>query len=308
MDNWKPISGPYCTPRDFDTFEPFPELPPIVSEQLDQWLNALRVQPVSAVEWDWAKNWAFGPRTINDSMWFWFERGNGWGWLGREENHFNISEGGMMMIPQGVPHMVGQQPGETCHVFAVHFYAQVYDAINLLDLLSFPGYFPPTPESPFAVASYRLVREFALRAPGWQRAMSGDIMRVLLYIIRFHGADLHIPGGSEGHPELIRLLPALKLVSQNFADPDLAVGDLAEQVFLSEGQFRKLFRRVIGVSPVRFIQRQRIERACVMLSTTEMSVERIAEACGFSDVPFFIRTFKAWTQLSPSRFRKAREA
>ena len=38
--------------------------------------------------------------------------------------------------------------------------------------------------------------------------MAADILRVLFYMIRYHGAGLHIPKGVEGHPELLRLLRA----------------------------------------------------------------------------------------------------
>jgi len=70
-------------------------------------------------------------------------------------------------------------------------------------------------------------------------------------------------------------------------------------------QFRKLFKRVTGLNPVRFIQRRRVERACVMLRTTTLSIEQIAEACGFSDPPFFFRIFRLWTGTSPNQYRSA---
>lgn len=307
MQPSQPPQELHDTPRDYSTFEPFPQIPDVPAEQLDQWLNAVRVQPISAIEWDWPKGWTVGPRVINDSMWFWFESGQGWGWVGSEQSRFHINAGDLMLIPQGVPHMVGEDAGEQCHVFAVHFYAQVYGGINLLELLGFPPHFPGTPIAPYRAASHRLAREFAIRAPGWGPAMAADILRVLFHMIRYHGSALHLPRGAEGHPELLRLWPALELIEQKVADPALAVGDLAARVCLSEGQFRKLFRRVTGLSPVRFIQRQRIERACTLLRTSNQSIEQIAESCGFNDGFFFMRVFKAWTRISPSRYRKVRE-
>jgi AraC-like DNA-binding protein len=307
MQTWHPTHGPLDTPREYETFEAFPQAPDVPGEQLDQWLNALRVQPISAVEWNWAPGWAVGPRVVNDSMWFWFESGDGWGWTGSEKNRFEIKHGDLMLIRQGVPHMVGQNPGVRSHVYAVHFYAQIFGGVNLLELLGFPSHFPGTPVAPYKVASERLAREFAIRAPGWMPAMAADVLRVLFHMIRYHGSALHIPIGTEGNAELLRLLPALELIEQNVGDPELAVGEMAGRVSLGEGQFRKLFRRVTGLSPVRFIQRQRIERAITLLLTTEMSIEHIAESCGFNDTPFFIRVFKARTGLSPSRYRKFRD-
>jgi AraC-like DNA-binding protein len=307
MQTWRPVPGPFDTPRDLEDFEPFPSIPEAPDDQLDYWLNALRVQPISAVEWDWAEGWAVGPRAINDSMWFWFERGNGWGWVGDEEQRFRVRAGDLMLIPQGARHMVGQDAGERSHVYAVHFYAHVIGGINLLDLLGFPAHFPGSPESPYREASHRLAREFAVAAPGWATAMVADILRVLFYMIRHHGSSMRLPQGTTGHPELLRLLPVLEMIEQRISDPKLAVGDLAAKVCLSESQFRKLFRRVTGMGPVHFIQGQRIKRACALLRTSDLSVGRIAELCGFNDQSFFVRIFKGRTHTSPSHYRKVRE-
>lgn len=303
----QPIPGPFDTPRDFSTFDPFPQIPGVPEDQLDYWLNALSVQPISAVEWDWDEGWAVGPRTVNDSMWFWFASGNGWGWVGGEDRRFQINAGDLVLIPQGMKHLIGQEAGVRSHIFAIHFYAQVIGGINLLDLLGFPAHFPGSPDAPYSAASRRLAHEFAIQAPGWAPAMAADILRVLFYMIRRHGSSMHLPRGAVGQPELLRLLPALEMIEQNIADPELAVGALAAKVCLSESQFRKLFRRVTGVSPIHFIQGQRIKRACTLLRTSDLSVGRIAELCGFNDLPFFVRIFKAWTHNAPSRYRKIRE-
>jgi AraC-like DNA-binding protein len=212
-----------------------------------------------------------------------------------------------MLIPQGARHMVGQDAGERSHIFAIHFYANIVGGINLLDLLGFPAYFPGLPDAPYQMASHRLAREFAVAAPGWVTAMATDILRVLFYLIRRHGSSMRLPQGTTGRPELLRLLPALEMIEQMISDHELSVGDLAAQVCLSESQFRKLFRRVTGMGPVQFIQSQRIKRACALLRTSDLSVGRITELCGFNDQSFFVRIFKAHTNTSPSHYRKVRE-
>jgi AraC-like DNA-binding protein len=70
-------------------------------------------------------------------------------------------------------------------------------------------------------------------------------------------------------------------------------------------QFRKLFRRVTGSSPARYIQSRRIERACRTLRESDASVEEAALAAGFSDSAFFCRVFKMWTRTTPTEYRKS---
>jgi len=299
--------GELAVPRDPRGFEPFPELPPGPPATLAQWLEGLRIHPISAVEWQVSERWELGPRVLNDSMWFWFETGAATGYVGPAESapRFRIGPGDLMLIPQGTEHHIKQDQGVAMHLICIHFHAQVFEGINILDLLGFPPLAQAALGAPFAEASRKLAREFAVKAPGWRSAMALHIREVLLYIVRHCGKDFHAPGAGEAHAELPRLLPALEYLDRNLAQPGLSVGALAKQVFLSEVQFRKLFRRVTGAAPVQFIQRRRIESACQMLRGSELSLEEIAEACGFADVPFFSRVFKHWTKTTPARYREA---
>ena len=292
-------------PRDLNTFEPFPLVEGISTGQLEQWIEALRVQPISAIEWQWQQHWAVGPRAINDSMWFWIQKGYGHGWTGNRANQFRLGPGDLMLIPQGIEHRITQDEGEAMHLIAVHFHAHVFGGINVLELLGFPPRIPDLPDGFFAGASRRLAREFAVKAPGWTTAMTTEIFNVLVLALRNYGSEFRATAGAISHTELPRLLPALETIDRHIANPQLTVGELAKRVFLSEVQFRKLFKRVTGINPVRFIQRRRVERACVMLRTTTLGIEQIAEACGFSDPPFFFRIFRLWTGTSPNQYRSA---
>lgn len=302
-----PVSTPrgeLAVHRDPKGFEAFPGLPPGEPKLLAQWLEAVRVHPISSVEWQCSDQWELGPRVLNDSMWFWFASGAGVGRVGDSE-YFRIRPGDLMLIPQGAEHHIRQDPGVAMHLITAHFHAQVFEGVNVLDLLGFPPHFTGTGDAPYEAATRRLAREFALKAPGWRTAMAAEIQLVLLYLARHHGPRFRAPGTGQAHAELPRLLPVLEYIDRNLGEPALAVGDLAKQLFVSEVQFRKLFRRVTGVSPVRFVQRRRIESACRMLRGSEMNVDEIAAACGFADVPFFSRVFKQWTKTTPARYRDA---
>ncbi|MCK6472031.1 MAG: AraC family transcriptional regulator [Planctomycetes bacterium] len=289
-------------PDKFPRFSPGPNVP---DERLDQWLEAVRITPLSSHEWQCSERWELGPRIVNDSMWHWIESGSGWGRVGAEGKRFRIKAGDLVLMPQGAEHNIRQDKGVAMHLFAVHFHAHVYGSINLLDLLGFPGHLPGGPKTPYADACKRLAREFAVKAPGWRRSMGNTILQVLLYMIREEGERFRAPHAKAAHAELPRLLPALEFIDRNLDDRHLKVLDLAKQLFVSEVQFRKLFRRVTGMSPVRFLQRRRIERACSLLRGSDLGIEQIAEQCGFADASFFCRVFKHWTKMTPGHYRTA---
>ncbi len=65
----------------------------------------------------------------------------------------------------------------------------------------------------------------------------------------------------------------------------------------------RLFKRVTGESIIKYKNRQRIEMAKFLLSTTEKDIQTISEEIGFKDQYYFIRYFKKIIGYSPAQFR-----
>lgn len=60
-------------------------------------------------------------------------------------------------------------------------------------------------------------------------------------------------------------------------------GDLAAAAGLSPRTFARRLQRTTGLSPVRFVQRMRVERAIELLETTRLSFEQIAWQIGYAE-------------------------
>ena len=60
-----------------------------------------------------------------------------------------------------------------------------------------------------------------------------------------------------------------------------------------------------GQTPFQYLQGLRIERARVMLETTYVPVEQIAQACGYTDVGTFRRVFLKMTGDLPGVYRES---
>lgn len=65
----------------------------------------------------------------------------------------------------------------------------------------------------------------------------------------------------------------------------------------------RLFKRVTGESIIKYKNRQRVEMAKFLLSTTEKDIQTISEEIGFKDPYYFIRYFKKIIGYSPAQFR-----
>lgn len=66
------------------------------------------------------------------------------------------------------------------------------------------------------------------------------------------------------------------------------------------------FRRITGLPPMKFVIRQRVQRACTLLEESRMTIEQIAETAGYRDVFFFSRQFRQVQGTPPGAYRKSR--
>ncbi|NUU68249.1 helix-turn-helix transcriptional regulator [Enterobacteriaceae bacterium BIT-l23] len=79
---------------------------------------------------------------------------------------------------------------------------------------------------------------------------------------------------------------------------------LAQEIGLSRSYTSRLFRQQTGGSLHEYLLSRRIKRACELLRTTALPVEAIAAAVGFSDVTWFITSFKKMMNSTPLQYRK----
>ncbi len=97
---------------------------------------------------------------------------------------------------------------------------------------------------------------------------------------------------------------AEKYLQANSCDPALNMEEAARSSNVSEAYFRRLFKEKYSMSPYQYILEIRINKAKEMLLMDEASVSEISEACGFSNLYSFSRSFKENVGVSPVTFKK----
>lgn len=88
-------------------------------------------------------------------------------------------------------------------------------------------------------------------------------------------------------------------------DRAIQLTDVAAAARVSEGHLSHLFQRQIGVSPMRYLLRLRMDRAAQLLCSTDLPISQIAEKIGFTDPLYFSRAVRRELGASPTRLRKA---
>lgn len=95
-----------------------------------------------------------------------------------------------------------------------------------------------------------------------------------------------------------------RLMLQKIGDPNFSREDIANQVFLSPDYLTRIFKKETGMSLAEYFQQQRIENAKRLLTTTTMSVSKIAFESGYFNLSYFSTVFKKMTQCNPLEYRK----
>ncbi len=79
---------------------------------------------------------------------------------------------------------------------------------------------------------------------------------------------------------------------------------LARIAGMNPKYFCRYFRSMTGRTPIDYLNYYRVECACEMLSTKDISVKETAISCGFSDESYFVKTFRKYKNTTPKQFTR----
>lgn len=103
-----------------------------------------------------------------------------------------------------------------------------------------------------------------------------------------------------------KLRRALEFISDKLEQQQgIALEVVAQEVGMSRYHFSRVFKESMGLSPINYIVRQRIERAKKLLAETDLPIADIALQAGFSGQSHFTTFFSKLVGLTPRSFRRA---
>lgn len=94
-----------------------------------------------------------------------------------------------------------------------------------------------------------------------------------------------------------------KVLEDRLARPP-SIPEMAGLCRMSVRTFHRAFGAAYGVSPGKYLQLKRLERAKALLADERLTIEAVADRCGFSQPAFFRTIFARETGLTPAQFRK----
>ena len=107
-------------------------------------------------------------------------------------------------------------------------------------------------------------------------------------------------------PQIAHYQKLLELREEIYAAParPWSIQELADEVSLSAAYFQDLYKKAFQVSCGADIIQSRIEQAKRMLAQTNLTMEEIADRCGYNSPVHFSRQFRKCTGCAPSKWRE----
>jgi LacI family transcriptional regulator len=99
------------------------------------------------------------------------------------------------------------------------------------------------------------------------------------------------------------LVSAMRFIRENAHLP-IGVEDIVRVVSVSRRLLEQKFRNVLQKTPLDEIQRAHVERAKLLLNTTDQTLEVIAKASGFNNTERLSVVFKQRVGMTPGEYRK----
>ncbi len=99
-----------------------------------------------------------------------------------------------------------------------------------------------------------------------------------------------------------------KIIEENISDPDLNVNLLCEKSGIGTKQLYRLIKKYMGISPLDYIRRVRLQKGAMLLSQHRFTVAEISYMVGFKTPSYFTKCFQALFGVKPSLYKSDDES
>ena len=113
------------------------------------------------------------------------------------------------------------------------------------------------------------------------------------------GNDQETPLSPE---EIVKLVE--EYVQNNYAE-DLDLNTIAQNLGFSSSYLTKVFNRVDGITPSKYIRNYRMGIAKQLMNDKGMTLQQVAAAVGYNDPFHFSRSFKQTFGMNPTEYRES---
>jgi AraC-like DNA-binding protein len=237
---------------------------------------------------------------------------------------YDVSRGGVLVIPPECSHSGCNACDETTRFHWLHFYTD--SAFKTSDMPTVPR---RATTSTLTVNNHDILISFVL--PIFQMLDSQRTKDILALVTMLESVTINKfdqifstienPNSTLQQQSYFHRLLALLVVSSDTSSVNniafcamqyitlhygekISLEDLASIANCHPTHVIRCMKQKYGLTPAKAIQNTRLQRACVLLRTTEMNVGDIAEIVGFMTPTYFCKVFRKHYGVTPLHYRQ----
>lgn len=237
--------------------------------------------------------------------------------LHMEKGDFVLTPGHMYLVPSYAPHSYECDPGFEFYYLFV--YQRNQEMMNVFDIYDFPLEVRSNEATQLLFENYcHLYPQLNLPSKDAEAFLKHqayrDYVQAYMQMADFERLQLH--GLVEilisyfvkhAQPRAIvsdeRIARLLDYIMQHLTET-ITIERLADEACLTKSYLIRAFRQSMGITPLQYVIRKKIQQAQMLLLGTDKSVQFIAQSVGFQDVSYFIRLFKKNLGFTPQEYRE----
>ena len=146
--------------------------------------------------------------------------------------------------------------------------------------------------------------EIAERKRAWRDVVRGCLIQLLINVGRY--IDISIKNlSSASHKEWNAVLTVIQIIKSSYSDCNLTLETIAQKLFVSKSHLSKMFKSMTGQQFSEYLRHFRLERACEMLKSSDLTIEQIVKECGLRDISTFYSNFSSYIGMTPNEYRQS---
>ena len=202
------------------------------------------------------------------------------------KNSYKVNIGDMIFMPKNYHYVLKSLENE--EVLVVHFETDK----DFNDIKTFT----PTEPQVFSSLFSQIISAFNERPVGYMQKIYSLFYQILENI------ELQKQQTETDNSELVKQIEStVNYLKANFSDSSITVDFLSKMAAVSTTYYRKIFNKLYGVSPVKFLSELRLSHARSLLKSGYHTVEETAIKCGFSDSKYFATCYKKKFKITPGK-------
>lgn len=210
-----------------------------------------------------------------------------------------LKQGDLVLIPAMTRHSCYLNENKGFQKSWCHFFLK-YNNGNFFNDLSFPYIIHLSNQDEIDFVTKQFNNLFtSSNLPHPQKEIENTISLLNILSFFFNHCNVTIKGNQNESNIIGQAVHYIKL---HYSE-QITSRDLAYKLGYTTNYFIKLFKNNIGVTPLKYIKRTRLEEAKNLLLSTDLNVNLIMQKVGFLDFSYFSKCFKARYGVSPQNYR-----